>query len=99
MTKQLRSALAAVLVLSAVSIPAQSTTPTHGRKTTKKMNATEQEIQDLRDMLEKQQAQIDALKQENAEKDQKLRDTQQSAQSAESAANADRSCLVMEPHK
>ena len=52
MTKQLRAAMAAVLVLSTVSLQAQSTT-THSKKTVKKTaSATEQEIQDLREMLE-----------------------------------------------
>src|SRR5579875_600832 len=87
MTKQLRSVLAAMLVLSTISMSAQSTTPAHSRKTAKKMSATEQEIQELREVLEKQQAEIDTLKQENAEKDQRLRETQQAAQGAEAAAN------------
>lgn len=89
MTKQLRAALAAVLVLSTVSLQAQSTTTAHSRKVVKKKtaNATEQEIQELRDMLVHQQAEIDALIQQNAEKDARLREAQQSAQGAESAAN------------
>lgn len=88
MTKQLRAALAAVLVLSTVSLQAQSTA--HTKKVVKKKttSATEQEIQELRDALKQQQAQIDALKQENADKDEKLHEAQQSAQGAEAAANA-----------
>lgn len=87
MTKQLRAALAAALVLSTVSLQAQSTTKAHSKKSVKKTtSATEQEIQALRDMLQSQQAEINALKQENADKDAKLHEAQQSAQSADAKA-------------
>jgi hypothetical protein len=93
MTKQLRAAVATILVLGAVSMQAQTSTKTATRataKSTKKKapteSATEREIRELREQMQSQQAQIDALKQENAEKDAKLRETQQSAQGAEAAA-------------
>jgi hypothetical protein len=44
------------------------------------------EIRELREQMQSQQAQIDALKQQNADKDAKLAAAQQSAQGAEAAA-------------
>jgi len=46
----------------------------------------EREIRELREQLQSQQAQIDALKQQNSDKDAKLAAAQQSAQGAEAAA-------------
>jgi hypothetical protein len=91
MTKQLRATLAAILVCSTISLQAQtSTTP---KKTTKPVakkapteSPVEREIRELREQMQSQQAQIDALKRENADKDARLAAAQQSAQSAEAAA-------------
>jgi hypothetical protein len=46
----------------------------------------QREIRELREQMQSQQAQIDALKQQNADKDAKLAAAQQSAQGAEAAA-------------
>ena len=87
--------MAAMLVFGAVSLQAQTNAMATPKKTTAKRtikkkapveNATEREIRELRETLQNQQSQIDALKQENANKDAKLRETQQSAQGAETAA-------------
>lgn len=94
MKKQLLAAMTAILVMSTVSLQAQTSTTTTAKKvTTKKVakkepveSATEREIRELREQMQSQQAQIDALKQENADKDAKIRETQQSAQGAEAAA-------------
>jgi hypothetical protein len=96
MTKQLQATLAAILVLSTVSLPAQnSTAATPKKKTTtgkvvhKKApveSATEREIRELREEMQSQQAQIDALKQQNADKDARIAAAQQAAQGAEAAA-------------
>jgi hypothetical protein len=93
MTKQLRATMAAILVMSTVSLQAQTSTTTTPKKTTSKRAAkapveskTEQEIRELREALASQQAQINALRQESAEKDAKLAAAQQSAQGAEAAA-------------
>ena len=92
MTKQLRAALATILVLSAVSMQAQTSTA-HKKTTTKTVkkktpveSETARQIRELRESLQNQQAQIDALKQENADKDARLAATQQSAQGAEATA-------------
>jgi hypothetical protein len=96
MTKQLQATLAAILVLSTVSLPAQtSTASTAKKKTTARRvvkkapveSATEREIRELREQMQSQQSQIDALKQQNADKDARLAAAQQSAQSAEAAAS------------
>jgi hypothetical protein len=96
MTKQLQATLAAILVLSTVSLPAQnSTAATPKKKTTtgkvvhKKApveSATERQIRELREEMQSQQAQIDALKQQNADKDARIAAAQQAAQGAEAAA-------------
>src|SRR5665213_1361905 len=93
MTKQLRAALATILVLSAISMQAQTSTTAHKKTTTKAVkkktpveSETARQIRELRESLQSQQAQIDALKQENADKDARLAATQQSAQGAEAAA-------------
>jgi hypothetical protein len=95
MTKQLSATIAAILTISAIAVPAQtSTTP---KTTTTKKAATkkapvetpvEREIRELREQMQSQQAQIDALKRENADKDARLAAAQQSAQGAEAAAAA-----------
>jgi hypothetical protein len=92
MTKHLRATLAALLVISSISLPAQTpTTKKPATRTAAKKKAPvespiEREIRELREQMQSQQAQIDALKQQNAEKDAKLAAAQQSAQGAEAAA-------------
>ena len=92
MTTHLRATLAVILAISSVSLQAQtSTSPTpkkarHAKAA--KESATEREIRELREQMLSQQAQINALKQENEDKDAKLRETQQSAQGAEAAAES-----------
>jgi hypothetical protein len=93
MKKQLRATMAAILVISSISLPAQTSTakkPTTTRRpATKKApveTPIERQIRELREQMQSQQAQIDALKRENAEKDAKLAAAQQSAQGAEAAA-------------
>jgi hypothetical protein len=92
MTKHLRATMAAILVISSISLPAQ--TATTKKTATKKApvkkapveSPVERQIRELREQLQSQQAQIDALKQQNADKDAKLAAAQQSAQGAEAAA-------------
>jgi hypothetical protein len=91
MTKQLRATMTAILVISSISLPAQTTTakkPTTTRKTRKAPVETpiERQIRELREQMQSQQSQIDALKRENADKDAKLAAAQQAAQGAEAAA-------------
>jgi len=92
MTKQLRATMAAILVISSISLPAQTSTakkPTTRKPATKKApveSPIERQIRELREQMQSQQTQIDALKRENAEKDAKLAAAQQSAQGAEAAA-------------
>jgi hypothetical protein len=94
MTKQLRATLAAILVTSTISLQAQTgTTPkktTTARKVVQKKapveTAVDRQIRELREQMQSQQAQIDALKRENADKDARLAAAQQSAQGAEAAA-------------
>jgi hypothetical protein len=95
MTKQLQATMAAILVISSISLPAQTSTaskPTTTRKpATKKApveSPVERQIRELREQMQSQQAQIDALKRENADKDARLAAAQQSAQGAEAAAAA-----------
>jgi hypothetical protein len=92
MTKQLRATLAAILVISSISLQAQTSTtkkPVAKKPAVKKApveTAVERQIRELREQMQSQQAQIDALKRENADKDARLAAAQQSAQGAESAA-------------
>jgi hypothetical protein len=94
MTKQLRATMAAILVMSTVSMQAQTaTTPkTTTKKVVKKKapveSATEREIRELREQMQSQQSQINALKTQIADRDAKLAAVQQSAQSAEATASA-----------
>ncbi len=67
MTKQLRATMAAILVISSISLPAQTSTakkPTTTRKpATKKApveTPIERQIRELREQMQSQQAQIDA---------------------------------------
>ena len=95
MTKQFRATMAAILAISTISLPAQTTTASK-TTTTKKAAAkkapaespVEREIRELREQMQNQQAQIDALKRQNAEQASQLSAAQQAAQSAASAASA-----------
>ena len=92
MTKQLRATMAAILVISSISLQAQTSTtkkPVARKPVTKKApveSPVEREIRELREQMQSQQAQIDALKRENADKDARLAAAQQAAQGAEAAA-------------
>lgn len=92
MTKQVRAAMTAMLVLCTVSMQAQTSTTQPKKATHKKVvkkkaeSATEREIRELREQMQSQQAQIDSLKQQNADKDAKLATAAQDAQAANSAA-------------
>ena len=94
MTKHSRATLAAILTISTISLPAQTTTaakPTTKKAATKKApveSPVEREIRELREQMQSQQAQIDALKRQNAEQASQLSAAQQSAQSASAAAAA-----------
>jgi hypothetical protein len=88
--------MAAILVMSSISLQAQTSTAATPKKktTTKKVvhkkapveSSTERQIRELREQMLSQQSQIDALKQQNADKDARLAAAQQSAQGAEAAA-------------
>ena len=93
MTKHLGATMAAILVISSISLQAQTSTTTHKRMTGKKAvhrkpveSATARQIRELREQMSNQQAEIDALKQQNSDKDARLAAAQQSAQGAEAAA-------------
>src|ERR1700735_5073700 len=93
MTKQLRATMAAILVISSISLQAQTSTttkkPVAKKPVAKKApveSPVEREIRELREQMQSQQAQIDALKRDNADKDAKLAAAQQYAPGAEAAA-------------
>lgn len=120
MTKQLQATLAAIVVMSTLSVRAQLSTTTttqktspsttkttvvttdrSGRKSTAKRGATKRkgtgkkapaesattrELRELREQMINQQAQLDALKQQNADKDAKLATAESDAQAASAAA-------------
>ena len=99
MTKQLQATLAAILVISAISVPAQTTTatPTSASSKSKKKHvaakapresATERQIRELREQMQNQQAEIDSLKSQGAAKDAALAAAQQTATNAETVAAA-----------
>jgi hypothetical protein len=84
--------MAAILVISSLSLQAQTSTakkPVARKPVAKKApveSPVEREIRELREQMQSQQSQIDALKRDNADKDAKLAAAQQSAQGAEAAA-------------
>jgi len=125
MTKHLQATLAAILVMSTISVRAQLSTTTTTQKTspnttkttvvttdrsvakstgtkstakkrstTRKStakkapaeSATSRELRELREEMVNQQAQIDALKQQNADKDAKLATAESDAQAANASA-------------
>jgi len=96
MTKQLQATLAAIMVISAISVPAQTTsaTPAHttsGAKSKKKApreTPTERQIRELREQMQNQQAEIDSLKAQSAAKDAALAAAQQASVNAQTVAAA-----------
>jgi hypothetical protein len=100
MKKQLQAAIAAILVLGTLSLPAQTGTAAPAKKTTKTKQAKtvtavkveeSQDAKAIRELQEKmaaQQAQIDALTQQNAAKDAALSAAQTNAASSASQAAA-----------
>jgi hypothetical protein len=99
MTKQLQATLAAILVISSISVPAQTTTatPTAASSKSKKKHvaakapretATERQIRELREQMQNQQAEIDNLKSQSVAKDAALAAAQQSAANAQTVAAA-----------
>ncbi len=96
MKKRLQAAIAAILVLGTLSLHAQTDTSTPATKATKthkakavkaKEESPEQRaIRELQEKLAAQQAQIDALTQQNAAKDAALSSAQSTAASAQSTA-------------
>ncbi len=99
MTKQLQATLAAILVISAISVPAQTTTatPVHSSAKSKKKHtvarapkesATERQIRELREQMQNQQAEIDNLKSQSAAKDAELAAAQQASVNAQTVAAA-----------
>jgi hypothetical protein len=96
MTKQIRSVLAAILAISTVAMPAQTSSTTTPKSTTKKPvakkapveSATDRQIRELREQLENQQTQINTLKQQLVDRDASLNATTQQVQAANAQAAA-----------
>jgi len=96
MTKQLRAAIAAILVFTTMSMQAQTSGATTPAKRTSKRVArkapaeteTQRELRELREQMLSQQEQINSLKTALADRDAKLATVQQSAQGAEASAAA-----------
>ncbi len=90
MTKQTRMILAAVLAMSTVAMPAQtsSTTKKPIAKKAPVESATDRQIRELREQMESQQSQINSLKQQLADRDARLNSATQEVQSANSQAAA-----------
>jgi hypothetical protein len=94
MKKQLRTGIAAMLVLCAISLQAQTDTPATTAKkpakakTEKKVVETKEQraIRELQEKMAAQQAQIDILMRENAAKDAALSAAQSTAATAQSQA-------------
>jgi len=95
MTKQLKAAIAAMLVVSTVSMQAQTaSTParTTAKRTVRKKAPTEtpleRELRELREQMSSQQSQINDLKRQLADRDAKLATASSDAQAANAAASA-----------
>ncbi len=91
MTRQLRAALAATLVICTASMQAQ--TGTSAKKTTKKVvkkaeSPLERTLRELREQMQAQQEQINQLKQQLADRDARLSTASQEVQSANASAAA-----------
>ena len=95
MTKQLKAAIAAMLVFGTVSMYAQAgdsaptQTKTKKTRTAKPKKETEEQkqIRELQEKLAAQQAQIDALTQQNSSKDAAVSQAQSAATAAQSQAS------------
>jgi len=95
MTKQLKAALAAMLIVSTVTMQAQTaSTParTTAKKPVKKKAPTEspmeRELRELREQMSSQQGQIDDLKRQLADRDARLATATSDAQAASASAAA-----------
>ncbi|QHN03865.1 hypothetical protein FTO74_11150 [Granulicella sp. WH15] len=98
MTKQMKAAMAAMLMVGTLPMQAQTATTTKHVTAKKKRpvvtkkapveSAITRELRELREKQAAQQAQIDALTNANAAKDAQLAAAQQSAQSAQTQAQA-----------
>jgi hypothetical protein len=92
MTKQMRAALAAVLVLSTASMQAQtgaSSSKTTKRAVRKKTESPlERTLRELREQMQAQQQQIDELKRQLSDRDARLSSASQDAQAANASASA-----------
>jgi hypothetical protein len=93
MTKQMRAAIAATLVICSASMQAQTAARTPS-KTTKKVvkkkaeSPLERTLRELREQMQAQQEQINELKQQLADRDARLTTATQDAQAANASANA-----------
>jgi hypothetical protein len=92
MTKQMRAALAAVLVLSTASMQAQtgaSSSKTTKRAVRKKTESPlERTLRELREQMQAQQQQIDELKRQLSDRDARLSSASQDALAANASASA-----------
>lgn len=97
MTKQMKAAMAAMLMVGTLPMQAQTATtatthPKKHHKAVKKVAAEEstlaREVREMREKQTEQQAEIDALKSANAAKDAQLAAAQTAAQGAEAQAQA-----------
>jgi len=91
MTKLLRAAVAAMLVLCTVSMQAQTATQAGStRKVAKKKAETplERTLRELKEQMQSQQTQIDELKRQLADRDTKLSTASQDVQAANASAAA-----------
>jgi hypothetical protein len=94
MTKQLKAAIAAMLVFSTMSMHAQAgdsaSAPTRTKKTRaakpKKETEEQRQMRELQEKLAAQQAQIDALTQQNSAKDSAVSQAQSAATAAQTQA-------------
>ncbi len=95
MTKQVQAAIVMMLIAGSATMPAQTTSKSSKTSKASKRapkqpaeSAIERQIRELRQQMLNQQAQIDALKSENAAKDAQLAAAAEDAQSAAAAATA-----------
>ena len=96
MKKQIRAALAAVMIVGVLSLHAQTSTTAPAKTTSSKAKTTkpkvvretaeQRAIRELQEKMAAQQAEIDSLKQANAAKDAALAAAQSTAASAQSQA-------------
>jgi hypothetical protein len=94
MTKQMKAAMAAMLMVGTLPMQAQTTTPTKHKKhhrverkaVVERESETTRELRELREKQTEQQAEIDTLKSANAAKDAQLAAAQTAAAGAEAQA-------------